>query len=459
MGFCPHTNPVSKIPGQEDRYGVVACTPYGLRTVALGSFQVLRYRDYALIWGSGAVSDVGTWMQTVALAALVTDLTQSATWGAIVGATTFLTGGIVTPLGGVMADRYERRRLLLVTSMLLAGVACAVAFAQMQQWLSPALVTLAVAVEGVLVAVALPTRGAMLPDLVPAERLVDAAALGSASWNLGRIVGPALAGVAIAANAVSWIFLANAASFLGIALAMLLLRYRSPVSADESHTQAGSPSVWRRLGEGVEGARAEPGCRTALVMLGVTAFLVSPFIALVPAMAQIALQGEPVDTAHLVMAQGVGSVAGALTLGGLGRRFGLNRLLRMTFLALPAAEIAYASVPSKVGAIAGLVVLGVLYAWMLTGVSTVVQLRAPTAVRARLLSLLFMVLGIIYPLGAALQGVLADTVGVRRVLVAGAAVHLVLMLFAARRRPDSLATMAPLPAHSAGHRVEGSGHG
>ena len=144
--------------------------------MAVGSLRLLRNRNFALIWASGLVSNIGTWMQAVAVGALVTELTNSAGWGALVAAASFLASGLVTPLGGVLADRHDRRKLLLVVSLGSAVVASALAIAYVTSNVSPGVVIAVVALEGALVALSLPAHGAMLPDIVQEEQLVEASA-------------------------------------------------------------------------------------------------------------------------------------------------------------------------------------------------------------------------------------------------------------------------------------------
>jgi MFS family permease len=168
--------------------------------------------------------------------------------------------------------------------------------------------------------------------------------------------------------------------------------------------------------------------------------LASPFIALVPAMAIVGLHlgsghRGSVGTAVLVTAQGIGAVAGVLVLPGLARRFGRVRVLVTALFALPVVLSAYAFAPDLPVAAVALLLVGGGYIAVLSGLNTVVQLRAPLATRGRVLSLFMLSLGTLYALGAVLQGELASRHGVRAVTVAGAVALLAVLGLVAALRP------------------------
>src|SRR5215213_4281079 len=152
-------------------------------------------------------------MQTVAVGVLITDLTGKAGWTGLVAAAAFLPIGLLSPVGGAIADRVDRRRLLLGTVMVEAAAAVALAVVVGTGNANAASVTLLVLAGGCMVALGLPAFQAILPDLVPREDLLAASSLGLAQFNLGRVVGPALAGLVLAFGSYTWAFAINAASF------------------------------------------------------------------------------------------------------------------------------------------------------------------------------------------------------------------------------------------------------
>jgi MFS family permease len=177
----------------------------------------------------------------------------------------------------------------------------------------------------------------------------------------------------------------------------------------------------------------------------VTALLLSPFIALIPAVTVKLLGGGEGATSLLIGAQGVGAVAGALSLASLARRYGRRRVLVVNLIVLPFLLAAYAAAPSLAVATVALVAVGAAYVGVLSGLGTVVQLRAPEALRARVLSLYMVALGTVYPLGAVLHGALGDRFGLRSVTAGGAGLFLVLMVVAGLARPDLVAALDDPP--------------
>jgi MFS family permease len=231
-----------------------------------------------------------------------------------------------------------------------------------------------------------------------------------------------------------------------VVVALLLVHLPRPVP------QVGSLSFVGRIVEGARAAMAEPGCRSAIGCIAVVALLASPFIALVPAMAHVVRPAGwslGLTTAALVTAQGVGAVIGALSLAGLATRFGRLTVLRTALFAVPTLLCGYAVAPTLALAVPAFVAVGAAYICVLSGLNTVVQLRAPVASRGRILSIYMMALGLVYPLGAVVQGWVADTHGVRAVTVAGALVLLALVALTAAVRPTIFTNLGDPPASSA----------
>ncbi len=407
--------------------------------MAFSSLQPLRRRNFALIWTAALISNVGSWMQTVAVGALVTEATGKSAWTGIVAAAAFIPIGIFAPVGGALADRVDRRRFFIGTTIGETVFAVLLAVAVATGHGEPWLVTLLVFGGGCLTSLGIPAYQAIIPELVPKEELLAAMSLGSAQFNFGRVIGPALAGVAIVAGSYSLVFAVNAASFGAVIVALLMSQF-----AERPH-DAERFSLRRQITAGVQGAMADPGCRLAILLIGTTALLISPFIALIPAVAINLLHEGARGTSVLVTAQGIGAVAGALALTPLANRFGRRRVvLADLMVVLPATIILYASAPSLWTAAAALVAVGAAYIGILSGLMTIVQLRAPEDLRARILSLYMVALGLVYPIGAVLQGKLGDEFGLRNVVVVCALVFAgTLLLLLGTRRSRRIALDEP----------------
>ncbi|HET6965467.1 MAG TPA: MFS transporter [Acidimicrobiales bacterium] len=381
----------------------------------------LRHRNFALIWVSALLSNVGSWMQTVAVGILVTARTGQPGWTGLVAAAGFLPIGLLSPVGGVMADRMDRRRWLFTTTCGETAFASALAVLAWTGHPSPAVVTLLVLGGGAMAAIGFPAYQAMMPDLVPGSELGAAISLSSAQFNLGRVIGPALAGVAIVAGGYELAFALNAASFLAVLIALKLVKLPAQLAAGDT------ASLRRRLAEGARATLHNRGARFAVALISVVALTASPFIALVPAIALEVFHSKATGTSVLITAQGVGAVAGALAITPLVTRFGRRRVLIGDLVAVSAFLVLYGLAPTLwVGAVA-LLLVGASYIGVLAGCNTIVQLHAPAELRGRMLGIYMMALGILYPVGAMAQGWLAGWAGLRVVTAAGAVLLLALL--------------------------------
>lgn len=401
------------------------------RARGLAALQPFRHRGFALLWTAGLVSVVGSWMQTVAVGALVISDTGSAIWAVLVAAGAFLPIGLLAPLGGALADRLPRRPVLALGNLVAAGTAVVIAVLVAAGHDNPAALVALVTLQGSASALIGPFQQAILPDLVPKSEFLAAVSLNSAQFNLGRIVGPALAGATVAAFGYAAAFTANAVSFLAIVAALAFVPLAPPAGR--------SAGLIAALRSGFAAARREPSCWAAIVTIAVVAFLASPFIALVPVMARHLTHGGSravaQATALLTTAQGAGAVAGALCLAPLASYLGRGRLLGWSLALLPPALAVYGASQAPWQGAVTLFVVGLIYIAVLSGLSTVVQLRAPEAYRGRILSFFLVALGVAYPVGSLVQGPVIDRIGVGPTTAGTALLLLLIMAVIALRRP------------------------
>ena len=380
------------------------------------SLAPFRRRAYARFWFGAFVSNIGTWMETVGVGILVTKQTGQAGWTGIVAAAGFLPSAFAGLIGGVLADRLPRRMLLLCTLLVQTAMATLLTVLAVTDNAHPVGVTLIVFVSGTAGAIGFPTYQALLPDLVPAEDVPAAMALGSAQWNLGRVVGPALAGIVIGIGGYGWAFGINALSFFAVIAAVVPMRLPPPAGH-------GGQKVLSAIADGVRHVRHDDGLRAVVTYLSLNSLLAAPFIALVPAVALKVFDNGRFGTSMLVTAQGAGAVLMALVAGGLYHKVGQRSVVLVSFLFLPLALVAYAAAPTLGLAAAAIFVVGAGYLACLSGFNTIAQLRAPIALRGRVLSVNMVALGLLYPIGAITQGWIADRIGLRWT-IGGAAVLL-----------------------------------
>jgi MFS family permease len=395
-----------------------------------------RHRAWATIWAGSFVSNVGTWMETVAIGVYVTQTTGQATWTGVVAALTYVPTVVLGPVGGALADRFDRRRYLTAVVLFQVCLAGTLTLLAVTGRLSVPAVATIVLLAGCAFALSMPAAAAMTPDLVPPEDLLGATSLSTAQFNLGRVIGPALAGLVITAGGLGWAFGLNTVSF-GAVLASLALIRLPPL-----RRAAGSrPGLWATVVDGARAARADTGIRTALLLLLATTFLVSPFIGLVPAVAIKVFDAGATGTSTLVTAQGIGAVLSALVAGPLSARLGRRRLLVGSLLSVGPAAVLYGLAPTFAAATAAIGVLGFVYLWVLSGTSTVCQARAPRELRARIASLFMLAVGGGHSLGLVVQGWLGDRLGLPRVTAVTGLALLAIVVATWALRPGWLRSM------------------
>ena len=357
------------------------------------------------MWSGALLSNVGTWMEAVGLSYYVAHTTGKASWSAIVGAAGFLPNGILGPIGSAMADRWSRRRLLIVGNALSAIVAAILAVWVGGGNATPLGIAILSFVAGCIGAFTFPSFQSILPDLVEPEHLVAGVGLSNAQWNLGRIIGPSFAAIAISIGGIGTALWCNALSFFAVIVAITLVKV--------PHRHGDRRAVFGALADGLRFAIAHPIMRRMLVVMVLTIGIASPFIAFVSQMATNVLHGDAKATSVLVTAQGVGAVTAAFTLGSVTERFGVSAVMFGAVGLLCPALVVYGFAPHLVLAAIALMLVGLFYGYAFTSFASVAQQAAPDDMRGRVLAVNFMVLGILFPIGTLIQGQIADAVGLR----------------------------------------------
>ena len=383
------------------------------------SFAPLRHRSFSFALVSSFVSSTGTWMQSVALGVFLTETTHNPVWLGLVTLCSWMPALIGSPLGGVAADRWSRQRWIQINNLAMASTATTLALCEVSHHLTPQLACYLALAEGFFSSASWSAWQSLLPDLVERDEVFAAVSLSSAQFNLGRIIGPVLAGVALAFGSPGVCFAINAATFVFVVVVFAFVR-SAPRPVVETPVR-----IWAELAHGVRRAWAITGCRYPIMTVGVVAIIASPFIALVPAMAIQTLHAGRTGTSWLVSAQGVGAVIGAVTLPALASRTSRVAVLRGSMFVVAIALALYGVAPNLAWSVVALVVLGGAYVGTMTGLNTVVQLHAPQRERSRILSLYTLSLSVFYPLGAVVQSALARSLGVRAVTVGAAIVAVV----------------------------------
>jgi len=355
---------------------------------------------------SSFVSSTGTWMQSVALGIYLTETTKNPLWLGLLTVAAWTPAIIGSPIGGVVADRWSRQRWIQLNNLIMAGTASALAVAALTHHLSPSLACYLAVAEGLCGSASWAAWQSLLPDLVDRDEVLAAVSLSSAQFNLGRIIGPVCASLALVLGSVGLCFALNAASFIFVLVVFSFVR--TPPRERNTTKVRFFAETWH----GAKRAWNVKGCRNPILAIGTIGIVASPFIALVPAMAIIVLHSGRIGTTWLVTAQGVGAVVAALTLPTIAKRTSRLKVLRGSIGCVTVALALYAVAPNLVCAM----------------IAMAVQVHAPRAERSRILSLYTLSLSMFYPLGAFVQADLAKSFGVRPVtLVAAGLLVLVLV--------------------------------
>lgn len=402
------------------------------------SFAPFRHRAFRLRWSGAFVSNIGTWMETVALGYYVADTTGKSTWSALVAIGGFLPLAVIGPIGGVLADRLSRRLVIITATSIQLVVAAVLAVGVAQEWAGPGAIALLSLATGSMNALAWPAFQASLPELVPKDEVVAASGLFAIQWNLGRIVGPSLAALVIWAGGVELALAVNAASFLAVIVAVMLI-------PDAPRERPPRQRMFASIVTGLRFGWAEPGIRVVWLIQVASGLIVAPFVAFVPQIATQFFDGDEVTTGILVTSQGTGAVLAGAVIGTLNFRFGLRRVLVGALTLIGPALVVYGLSPTLPVATVALFVVGALYLMMFTSYSAAAQTRAPASLLGRIVSTNNMLLGVLYPLGAIIQGVVADEYGLRWVTAGSGALLLLVVVATRLLRPGFTLPLAQDP--------------
>ncbi len=381
-------------------------------------FRALRVRNYRLYWLGQLVSLIGSWMQTTAQAWLVLRLTSSPFALGLVAALQFLPIMLLSLLGGVIADRVPKHRLILVTQALAMVQAAIfgilVGSGAIQLWH----VYVLAAAQGTINAIDMPARQAFSVELVGREDVVNAIGLNSMLFNGARIIGPAAAGLMIARFDIAPMLYLNAASFLAVLVGLMLINPAELFTTAQSSTG----SVVQRLREGLSYSWRTPEVLLVLIVVGAIGTFGFNFTVILPLIAGFVLHTDAAGFGALTSFLGLGSLAAAV-ITAYARRVTTQRLLLASAsFGLLLAAVALSSSFALTAAL--LVALGFAGITFATTANSLLQLKVPDALRGRVMSLYFMLFAGSTPIGGLLLGAASDTFGVPAALLLCAALCL-----------------------------------
>lgn len=403
------------------------------------AFRALRHRDFALFWSGALASNVGTWMQQVTVPFVLFNLTGSAAWIGLAAFLQFFPMMAMNSVGGVLADRFSRKRILLVTQMCQMGVALGLFAIWQTHNARPGLLVAVVSVGGVIAGIQSPAWQSFVPQLVPRESLLNAVTLNSAQFNGSRAIGPALAGLVLAGWGPGAAFLANACSYLFVLAALAGVRSRPPALERARGTVRGE------MGDGFRYVRAHRGIGLAIALVAVAGILGAPVVQFTPVFAEEVFRVGEAAYGLLTAAFGTGAVIGAVVLGAYADDVRRSRLAVAGLAAFGLGAFALGVSPDYAEGLAALLAMGAAYIVIASSLNTSIQLLVREEMRGRTMAFFMMAFAGGFPFGALIQGRVADAVGVQAT-VAGAGGLLIGVAFWLVTRSDLIAALDSQPA-------------
>ena len=389
-----------------------------VRVSRLSTFRALQHRNFRLLWTGLAVSAVGTWMQIVAQSLLVIDLTHgSAVALGTVSLAQALSFLLFVPIGGSAADRFDKRRLLLLTQSALMGLAILLgvltATGVIRFWMIP----LVAFVSGATLSFDQPARNALITSLVPKENLMNAVALQSAVFNGASILGPALAGLALGRVGYAGNFFLNAGSFLAMLAALLLLR-----TSPGQETPKSSGNLLDSVREVLRYVRRDAVLPSVISAYGALLFFGPSAALMLPLFARQVLRAGPTQLGILFSAVGAGTVLSALILASLGDLRYKGRLVFGSILLWIVALAMLGLSGSLLVSVLALFILGAAQNTAGATTITLLQTRVPPEMRGRAMSLNTLLIMCVRPLGDFPAGAVIGVLGFRPAVLLNAIV-------------------------------------
>ena len=383
------------------------------------ALRALRHRNYRLFFGGQLISLIGTWMQMVAQSWLVYRLTGSSFLLGSVGFASQIPVFLLAFVGGTVADRYNRHRIVIATqsaAMALAFILSVLTLTNIVQiWHIFALSALL----GIVNAFDMPGRQAFIVELVDKEDLMNAIALNSSVFNGARVLGPSMAGMLIAGIGEGWCFFANGVSFSAVIVGLLLMRLkprREPVRGRSGLSD---------LLEGFRYVRRTRPIRALILLLALVSMVGMPYSVLMPIFADRILHGGVRGLGILMGATGVGAVTGALSLAARSGTRGLGKVVAYTSAGFGASLILFSISRSFWLSALFLVPVGFCFMVQMASTNTLIQTMVPDRLRGRVMAVHVMVFMGMAPFGSLIAGAVAERVGAPLAICMGAVLCLI----------------------------------
>ena len=368
------------------------------------ALRALRYRNFRLFISGQLISLIGTWMQTVAQSWLVYRLTGQASMLGIVAFAGMFPVFILATVGGMAADRVRPHTLIVITQSTAMGLTAILALLTLTGHVHLWHIITTSLLLGVVNAFDIPARQVFVAQTVARPDLMNAIALNSSVFNGARIIGPAVAGLLVAAVGEGWCFLVNSVSYIAVIAGLLAMRLEG--------TQAGqAPASGGAILEGFRFILGARPVRDLLLLLGLLGLMGMPYSVLMPIFADQILHGGPKALGVLMGLSGVGALAGAVSLALRRSPRGLGRWIAGSAMGFGAALIAFSLSRSFPLSVLIMMPIGFTLMVEIASSNTLIQMMIPDALRGRVMSVYSMMFMGMVPIGALIGGTLAHKVG------------------------------------------------
>jgi len=387
-------------------------------TARFGALEVTVFRNYFL---ATIVSNIGSWMQILAQGWLILELTDSPFYLGLVGLVRAVPTIGLSLVGGVLADRFSRTRILMITQSVMALSSLVIAILTVAGVITVWHLLVISFISSVFFSVDNPTRQALVPDLVGRDKLASAIGLNSAAWNAAAIIGPSVAGVLIAAVSISGAFFLNAASYIPVLIVVgLIPRVERKVTA--------SRSMSRQLSEGLSYIRSDRIIWGILLLIAIPSVVARPYTQMMPVFARDVLGLGATGFGVLMAASGLGALVGALitaSLGGFAKR---GWLLVINTIVLGITLVGFAQSRWIIPSIILVIFVGGTSTLMMSLANTLLQGLVPDAMRGRVMSVYTLIAGGLMPLGSMILGAGGEKIGVPLAVAIGGVITIIVAL-------------------------------
>lgn len=383
------------------------------------TLYALKNRNYQKIFVASLTSNVGSWVETVVIGIFMQKLTGSASLVGIAFAMRFGANVFVAPFGGWCADRFNRKKLLILTNFISSLIAISIGFLVAGGAIKPWMLIIFVGLTGVMDSIGFPTYQAFLSELVPKNIFKGAMSLMFAQWNLARIIGPAVAALLVSKDNFEFAFYVNAASFWAVIITLISIR-SLPNPREKMSTL--------NWADGISWIFKEQKLARVVATHAASVFFAGGLIAVIPNIADEVYDSRIFGTSALNISMAIGAIFITVFYASLSHRFGKNKVLRTIAKLVPLSVLSFGFAPNLAIACIVIAVFGATHLGTLTGIITEIQILAPQDLKGKVSSVFSGILGGAFLLATLFYGFLIDNYGSKLAFSVIALSHLSIQL-------------------------------